>query len=341
MIMYGRSQIARPLVWIVVFACTTLGASLQAGEITGIVAFGDSLSDVGNVYLATGGVNPNPPNPPNLYPGGSFPGGSYDSGRYSNGPVWLEYLAHSLGVAAPTPSLLGGTDNAWGGAETGNGLSFEGTPNIGLQISTYLASHTLSSTQLVSIWGGANDFLNGGQTNPAVPVANLISDITTLAAAGGKQFLVPNLPLLGDLPATINTPVSGPLNFLSSTFDSMLHTQLDQLSQQLGITIYQVDVNSTFQSIMADPAAFGLTDVVHPAYLDPNYKGQGYFFWDFVHPTTEVHALIGAEAYGAIVPEPSSWALALIAAPALLLAWRRRAAFTSPGPRPRDDSGQA
>src|SRR5271166_6446061 len=199
MIVRARSLIPKHLAWIIVLAVTMLGTSLRAGDITGIVAFGDSLSDVGNYYIMTGGVNPIPPI---LYPGGSYPGGSYDPGHFSNGPIWLEYLANSLGVAAPTPSLAGGTDYAWGGAETGSGPSaIYNTPNIGMQISTYLASNTPNSTQLFTIWGGANDFLHGGQTNPVIPVDNLISEITTLAAAGGKQFLVPNLPLLGDLPA--------------------------------------------------------------------------------------------------------------------------------------------
>ncbi len=339
MAMHRRSRITRPVAWIVVLALTTLGTSLHAGDITGIVAFGDSLSDVGNDYLATGGVNPNSPNPPNLYPGGSFPGGSYDPGHYSNGPIWLEYLAHSLGIAAPTPSLAGGTDYAWGGAETGKGLSFAGTPNIGTQISMYLASNTPSSTQLFTIWGGANDFLNGGVTNPWVPVGHLLHEITTLADAGAKQFLVPNLPLLGELPATIHSSESSALDALTMAFDSILHTQLDRLEQKLGVTIYQLDVNSVFQNMIADPGKYGLTDVTDPAYLDPNYNGQGFLFWDFVHPTTEVQALIGADAY-ATVPEPSSWTLVLIAAP-LVLAWRRRASITSPGPRPRDDSGRA
>jgi phospholipase/lecithinase/hemolysin len=323
MIVRASSVIPKHLAWIIVLAVTMLGTSLQAGDITGIVAFGDSLSDVGNTFLAAG----IPPSPP------------YYQGHYSNGPIWLEYLANSLGVAAPTPSLKGGTDYAFGGAETGNGLSYEGTPNIGLQISTYLASNTLSSTQLITIWGGANDFLNGGVSNPAIPVANLVSEITTLAAAGGKQFLVPNLPMLGELPATNTSSVSGALNYLTLTFDSMLHTQLDQLQQQLGITIHQVDINAVFENIIADPGAYGLTNVTDSAIADGNLSGQGYLFWDTVHPTTVIQELIGAAAF-ATVPEPSSLTLVLIAAP-LLLAWRRRAAFTSPGPRPRDGSGRA
>ncbi len=278
-----------------------------------------------NTYLAAG----IPPSPP------------YYQGHYSNGPIWLEYLANSLGVAAPTASLAGGTDYAWGGAETGSGLSYEGTPNIGSQISTYLASNTPLSTQLITIWGGANDFLNGGVTNPAVPVANLISEITTLAAAGGKQFLVPNLPLLGDLPATNTLPQANrdALNFLTLTFDSMLYSQLNQLQGKLGITMHQVDIDSVFQNIIANPGAYGLTNVTDSAIADGNLSGQGYLFWDTVHPTTVIQALIGATAFATVVPEPSSLTLVLIAAP-LLLAWRRRAAVTSPGLRPRDGSGR-
>ena len=181
MTMHRGIRITSGLTWIVVLALTTLGTSLQAGEITGIVAFGDSLSDVGNVYLATGGVNPGL----GLYPGGTYPGGSYDPGHYSNGPIWLEYLAIAWVLPLPHPAWRAGRITR-GAAETGNGLSFAGTPNIGTQISTYLASNTLVSTQLFTIWGGANDFLNGGVTNPAVPVANLISEITTLADAGAR-----------------------------------------------------------------------------------------------------------------------------------------------------------
>src|SRR5271157_6028524 len=99
MIVHASSLIPKHLAWIIVLAVTMLGTSLRAGDITGIVAFGDSLSDTGNTYLAIG----YPPSPP------------YYQGHYCNGPIWLEYLAAQLVVAAPTPSLLaGGTDNAWG-----------------------------------------------------------------------------------------------------------------------------------------------------------------------------------------------------------------------------------
>jgi phospholipase/lecithinase/hemolysin len=64
------------------------GASAGYGaNYDGLVVFGDSLSDAGNVFAATGGNYP------------------YPSGRYSNGPVWAEDLAAHAGVAlSPGPA---------------------------------------------------------------------------------------------------------------------------------------------------------------------------------------------------------------------------------------------
>ena len=67
-------------------------------------AFGDSLTDTGNVSLATLGMVPASP---------------YADRSFSNGPVWAQDLAQSLGLPALKPSLAGGTDFAYGGAETG------------------------------------------------------------------------------------------------------------------------------------------------------------------------------------------------------------------------------
>src|ERR1700679_1974888 len=101
------------------------GGGARGGQVTGIVSFGDSLTDVGNYYAATGDVSP----PSGLH---------YDNGRFSNGLNWVEYLAKDLGVPAPTASTSGGTDYAYGGATTGTGTTVSTfinatatVPNIG------------------------------------------------------------------------------------------------------------------------------------------------------------------------------------------------------------------
>src|SRR4051794_11452037 len=158
------------------------------GAYSQVIVFGDSLSDTGNVNNQTFGISP---------------GSAYYQGRFSNGPVWVEDLATSLGLTAPTNSRGGGKDYAYGGAHTGGGSItysiFFTFPNVGTQISGYLAGNTPNANQLFVVWGGGNDFFDG-QTNPAVVVNNVASHVTALANAGARNILVPNLPLLGEVP---------------------------------------------------------------------------------------------------------------------------------------------
>jgi phospholipase/lecithinase/hemolysin len=296
---------------------TLFGGGAVGGQVTGIVSFGDSLSDVGNYYAATGELSP----PSALH---------YDNGRFSNGLNWVEYLAHDLGVAAPTASTSGGTDYAFGGATTGTGTTvstFLGVtatvPNIGTQIATYLGSNTPTAGQLFTIWGGANDFLNAGQTDPFIPAGNIAAEITALAQAGAKQFIVPNLPPLGALPITNTLPpaeIQG-LNLLTQAFNSILQGEAIQLEQTLGIQIQVLDVYGLTESVLSDPSKYGFTNTTtDPVQDNGGTNAQGYLFWDIVHPTTAADALIA----GLAVPEPSSVVLLGIAAGVLVLGTRRR-----------------
>ncbi len=88
-------------------------ASLQT--LSNLFVFGDSLSDGGNSGIVSRTATAGLPGGPVTYP--PFP---YYNGQYSNGPVAVEYLWQSYnGNASFTPSLLGGTNYAIGGATTG------------------------------------------------------------------------------------------------------------------------------------------------------------------------------------------------------------------------------
>lgn len=294
-------------------------SAARAGPITEIVAFGDSLTDTGNVYNLAG--NTFPASPP------------YFNGRFSNGPVWIERLAADLGLPTPTPSRLGGTNNAYGGAETAlTGLSTQNTPNIGTQVTAYLAAHpTLNSGQLVVVWGGANDFLHFPTLplpSPAQVVSNLEAEITQLARAGAKNFLVPNLPPLGITPYVSqqlapNFPgIVGTMNALTADFNSQLAVGLAGLQTSLGIHIVQIDVSGALRNIFANPGLFGFTNLTDqaksgatgvPGGVVPN--PDQYLFWDQVHPTRVLHQLIGDQAAAQVraellaTPEPATLAV--------------------------------
>jgi outer membrane lipase/esterase len=271
-----------------------------AGEITGIVSFGDSLSDVGNDFISSGGTQPNPPE-------------DYYQGRFTDGGNWLDYLAKDLGLAGPVPALAGGLNYAFGGASTGPGfttwLPGQQVPNVDTQIGLYLQANTPSASQLFTIWAGGNDLLLGGQTNPMVPAQNIANEITMLAGAGARQFLIPNLPLLGEIPLTntLDPQTRQGLDAWSVGFNQSLQAEVSPLEQSLGLQIHVLDVQGLFQNVMADPAAYGFTNVTGYA-KNPSLEGNGYLFWDLEHPTTAADQVIGA--LGAqLVPEPGSMVL--------------------------------
>ena len=93
MIVHASSVIPKHLAWIIVLAVTMLGTSLRAGDITGIVAFGDSLSDVGN-YVPRGRISRRPLRTTR----GTTP---------TDRSGWSTWQASS-GVAAPTAEPGGG-----------------------------------------------------------------------------------------------------------------------------------------------------------------------------------------------------------------------------------------
>ena len=107
-------------------------APAPAAPFSAIYAFGDSLSDAGNAYIATGGATPvSPP---------------YSDGRFSNGPVWVQDLSDFLGLGPLAPSLAqpsapNRTDFAVGGAQTGTTpLHTAGTSDLPSQLAQFQAA---------------------------------------------------------------------------------------------------------------------------------------------------------------------------------------------------------
>ncbi|MBW2570714.1 MAG: SGNH/GDSL hydrolase family protein [Deltaproteobacteria bacterium] len=292
---------------------------VHAGPITDIVVFGDSLSDTGNVYVSSPGFPPSP----------------YFIGRFSNGPVWVETLAVGLGLTAPTPSLLGGMNYAWGGAETGHGSSFLGTPNIGVQIDAFLDGNTPSDKHLYVIWAGSNDFNNAVTLpvpvpEPAALVQNISGHITAIANAAPPgtelKFLVANLPPLGQtaraqwLGQYVHPLIPVALDLLSWKFNTLLSAALEELEENPGIKIFRLDIFSLTQEILMHPDVFGFTNVTDTARIPSISPGpppdvtspdagivtypDEYFFFDDIHPTRVWHTIVGNRALSVVLSEP-------------------------------------
>ncbi|MFB2837496.1 SGNH/GDSL hydrolase family protein [Floridanema evergladense] len=261
---------------------------LSAQNSPQIYVFGDSLSDIGNVYKATNGNSP--PSPP------------YFKGRYSNGPVWVEYLASKL-------KLTSNLDNnfAYGGAKTGDSQQLP--PGVLAQIQRFKTKNSAANPKaLYVIWAGANDYL-GGATDTTVPINNLATAVKRLLEMGAKNIIVVNLPDLGKLPATHTTERAKSLKSLTQSHNSRLTASLESLRQKFAnINIRYIDVNALFNQVYTAPGKYGFNNVTQPCLREGVVcdRPNEYLFWDGIHPSTAAHKLLVQLASSQLKSTPKS-----------------------------------
>lgn len=260
-----------------VFVFSLSLSGLTQAAFTGLYSFGDSLSDTGNVN----------------------PGAPYVDGNFSNGPVWVDLLGPMLDLASPTASNNGGTNYAWGGART---LVDGGVISTQTQVTNYLA-HAGGSADpdaLYTIWTGGND-VQAFDIAAGAGVATIAGD---LLAAGATNILVLNVPNLGLTPIADGNEAAAAL--ITTAFNDQLALGLATLNSP-DVTL--VDSFALLDIIVADPAAFGLTNVDDNCLVTTGGMGSacdGYLFWDDLHPTTAGHQLIADAAFAAVVPVPAA-----------------------------------
>lgn len=265
------------------------------------VAFGDSLSDNGNLFAATAGAQPPAP---------------YFNGRFSNGRTWVELLSGApmagffpVGAVNNTTS----TNFAFGGARTDAAIA--NPPGTGTQIGAFLArGGAFTPGSIATLWAGANDIfqsLPAAGANPATAQAvmqgvsvtaagNVGTQTGQLATAGARQIIVLNLPNFGALPQFAGTTASGLAGFSSAAFNTALTTSVGAAAAAApGANVTLVDIGSVFTALQANPANYGYTNVTQQclttaACVTTPSVQAGYAFWDGVHPTAAGHQLIAA-----------------------------------------------
>jgi outer membrane lipase/esterase len=313
--------------------CAALSAA--AGPYSGLVVFGDSLSDSGNNALLLAPMY-----------GGSLPpvvvpnDGSYSqipsaAGTYSNGMVWTQYLAQSLGVAL-APSLAGGTNYAFGGAETGiDGSGPNGFPfSMRTQLNGYLGatSNTADPNALYIVAGGGNNVrsaleaIAGGadaNTTALATIANYAADmaglVVDLKAAGAQHVLVLNTPNFGLTPLANAMGVSAEATGLSFAMDAALAGALAPLGVQT------FDMFSFMTAVVGAGPASGFSNWTNACAAAVNACDVNTaLFWDGIHPTTLAHQQLAAAVLAVAVPVPEPDVAALLAVGLVVVALRSR-----------------
>jgi len=316
-----------------------------------IYVFGDSLSDPGNFYNVSTFIQPLelllgqdipviPPSPP--YYEGRFSNGliwidylAQDLGITITPSTELSIFNPLLPFETPvtitkdglevSPYFNGATTEqsvnfAFGAAQTG----FVGTddefgefiPGLLQQLEWFVDDHQLVDASadpnaLYIVEAGSNDYLGTENPNPSQSVDNIETAITSLYETGARNFLVWNLPDLGQTPFALSGGAGESFRLTSLTLEhnAELDETLDELSDELtGINIIELDVYSIFNDAILNPEQYGFTNVTEPSLdpvtLVPVGNPDEYLFWDDVHPTSVAHQYLAEFALDALTPPP-------------------------------------
>ncbi|SPB15575.1 acylhydrolase [Caballeronia novacaledonica] len=289
-------------------------SSMPAGGVKlQVVAFGDSLSDVGTYAPIASAVN---------------------GGRFTTNPgqVWTQDVAQYYGdtLTAAFTIDLGHELKPQSGLGYAQGGSTVATPAdqnqfltdvigdvempVNQQIASYLSSHgSFNASQLVLVWAGANDVLRAG--SPPAANATVQTAATTLAQlvakivqSGGAHVVVVNVPNIGLSPDGIQSSDGG-ANFtqLSQLFNATLTSALQTSGLQGKVIVidaytwttqtignYQANgfaVSNTGQACDPSKTPRDTSLLCSPATYVASNADQTYMFADDLHPTTRMHAL--------------------------------------------------
>lgn len=262
---------------LLLLAGSLTGETLTQLDVTRIVSFGDSLSDMGNI----------------------------DDAPVSNGPAWIDYLSRDhLGLGASVASLEEGHNYSYAGADTGQSSDDLPTPSAAQQIELFAASDgTLSANDLVTLWIGGNDFLNDAD-NPTPPdtLYNRYDAILRrLIGLGARNVFWGLLPDPGLLPPYINSENRPAYSAFAANVNEKIRALESEIEAEFpDVFIILFDYHTLQAEIVARPGDYGVSDptVEIPDNADVS---NAFLMPDGVHPTTKGHQIIASDAYQTIL----------------------------------------
>jgi phospholipase/lecithinase/hemolysin len=236
-----------------------ISSLLRAEDFKGLIAFGDSLSDTGNIFKDFG----------ELYP----PTHLYWKGRQTNGEVWIEKVAASLHLPL--------FNFAYSGATTSSFFPFMNTnPNLLQQMhmmerlperpiilphKTLLLKNIKSfqadvaqknlSQYMVSLWIGGNNYFFSHEEPKKIVEGIFQVMLRLMNDYGVRSFIIPNMPLLGMVPFIFQNegqPEKSISYFNSISFyhNRYLAEKLKILRDSPHLDLFEVDIQTYFQKLL-------------------------------------------------------------------------------------------
>ena len=284
-----------------------------------IFIFGASFMDSGNRFADTG-ETAHPPFDPTSF-------ASYNIGghRPSNGHTWVEFLAKEMNLAkwakpAYRDPAFGNYAYAYARARD---VPYAVGKSLGTQVNDWIANGYCTNSPMTDtlfiVDGAYADMfdikaaVDAGELDAAFTIMQEVADvieanIRTLYGCGARNFLFVYIPPAeysplanqGLPPELVPTPLSEAYNF---NLYLELFDPLDDDPLPVDINIAPLNFFDIFKDIMAVRESLGFTNVTDTCITYYVNKGafcknrDEYFWWDIVHPTKRVHALLGEIAF--------------------------------------------
>jgi len=253
----------------------SLTITLHAGQFDRIAVFGDSLSDMGNLYKYTWHFIPKSP--------------PYYEGHFSNQQVWPEYLLERYFGPDSRKRL---SNYAVGGS----GAVLTKKENLPYTLATEMMlyfkadKHQHIGSILHVVWSGSNNYLNGptnvDEITSYVVDEGMMFNVKELIDKGAKMIVVGNLPDISTTPEASHAENRKLLATLIREHNKKLKQRFDELNNALkqkgsDVVLVYFDVATNFAYIQAHPEEFGISNTT-----DACYNGS-YWLMPFAEPADE------------------------------------------------------
>jgi len=271
-----------------------------------VFVFGDSLSDTGNLASLTGDL----PEP-------------YYMNRISNGPVAVETLAARLGLTVEASMHLVSSEVGTNYAVAGANADGIEPIDLATQIISFQANHIIAPSDALYVFLiGGNDIRDArSETNPFIArsmvkaaAAKVRKAIETLSQSGAHSFLLINSPNIDLMPETriIATETGDPglierTRKLGKLYQHRLRNIAWYLENMRGLHIIEFDLFSFFNNLVENASDYDFSNTTDACYssvnatfhpdCDSGSNFDQFIFFDEIHPTARVHALVGDALY--------------------------------------------
>lgn len=186
------------------------------------------------------------------------------------------------------------------------------------KVLSYDKEHHLSyqhkAETLVVEWSGANDLITVN-AKPSIDEVNMaiaarMDNLKKLITAGYRNFIVVNLPNLALTPRykALSQQEQDEAQRCTNYFNSELQKACDQLNQDYPhCAVDAFDINTMFEKIYHNPTPYlfdkdklTIPYIDSPDFNDPSdgmSQAKGYMFYDDIHPSADLHALLASYFY--------------------------------------------